>query len=231
MASGKWISYLRVSTDRQGVSGLGIEAQRASVADYLNGGRWKLITEFVEIESGKKADRHQLEAALAACRLHGAKLVIAKLDRLSRDAHFLLGLEKAGVDFVAADNPTANRLTVGIMAMVAEEEGRQISIRTKAALQAAKARGTKLGGRRPRKNGNGELVTIDDDMRALGIAARQRVAAERATDIGPTIKALQAAGATSLRAIAAGLNEQGIPTAKGNGQWSAVQVARVLERI
>jgi DNA invertase Pin-like site-specific DNA recombinase len=230
MASGKWISYLRVSTDRQGTSGLGIEAQRASVADYLNGGRWKLITEFVEVESGKRSDRPQLEAALAACRLHGAKLVIAKLDRLSRDAYFLLGLEKAGVDFVAADNPTANRLTVGIMAMVAEEEGRQISIRTKAALAAAKARGTKLGGRRLSKR-DGKPVTIDADMRALGIAARQRVAADRATDIAPTVKALQAAGATSLRAIAAGLNEQGIPTAKGNGQWSAVQVQRVLARI
>jgi len=175
MASGKWISYLRVSTDRQGVSGLGIEAQRASVADYLNGGRWKLIKEFVEVESGKRTDRPQLDAALTACRLHGAKLVIAKLDRLSRDAYFLLG-------------------------------------------------------RRPRKS-DGQLVTIDADMRALGIAARQQRAADRATDVAPTIKALQAAGATSLRAIAAGLNAQGIPTAKGNGQWSAVQVQRVLERL
>jgi DNA invertase Pin-like site-specific DNA recombinase len=230
MASGKWISYLRVSTDRQGRSGLGVEAQRASVTDFLNGGRWKLIQEFVEVESGKRGDRPQLEAALAACRLHGAKLVIAKLDRLSRDAHFLLGLEKAGVDFVAADNPTANRLTVGIMAMVAEEEGRQISIRTKAALQAAKARGTKLGGRRLRKS-DGLPVTIDADMRASGIAARQQRADARAADIGPTVKALQAGGATSLRAIAAGLNERGIPTARGQGTWSAVQVARVLERI
>ena len=149
MAEGKWISYLRVSTDRQGKSGLGLEAQRASVADYLNGGHWKLIKEFVEVESGKRADdRPKLEAAFAACRLHGAKLVIAKIDRLSRDAHFLLGLDKAGVDFVAADMPNANRLTVGIMAMVAEEERRMISARTKAALAAAKARGKKLGGRR-----------------------------------------------------------------------------------
>jgi DNA invertase Pin-like site-specific DNA recombinase len=231
MASGKWISYLRVSTDRQGISGLGIEAQRAAVADYLNGGRWKLITEFVEVESGKKADRPQLEAALAACRLHGAKLVIAKLDRLSRDAYFLLGLRDAGVDFVAADMPNANRLTVGIMAMVAEDEGQRISARTKAALAAAKARGTKLGGRRPRKNGNGELVTIDADMRALGIAARQRVAADRASDIAPTIRSLQAAGATSLRAIAKGLNDAAIPTAKGSGEWSAVQVQRVMSRL
>jgi DNA invertase Pin-like site-specific DNA recombinase len=239
MAEGKWISYLRVSTDRQGKSGLGLEAQRASVADYLDGGHWKLIKEFVEVESGKRSDRPQLDAALAACRLHGAKLVIAKLDRLSRDAYFLLGLDKAGVDFVAADNPTANRLTVGIMAMVAEEEGRQISIRTKAALQAAKARGRKLGGRRRHvigvndrgKKVYGEVVRGSADAIAKAQAAVQQRADARAADVAPTIKALQAAGATSLRAIAAGLNAQGIPTAKGNGQWSAVQVQRVLERL
>jgi DNA invertase Pin-like site-specific DNA recombinase len=223
MTEGKWISYLRVSTDRQGKSGLGLAAQRASVADFLNGGKWKLIKEFVEVESGKRADRPQLEAALAACRLHGAKLVIAKLDRLSRDAHFLLGLDKAGVDFVAADMPNANRLTVGIMAMVAEEERRMISARTKAALAAAKARGTKLGGNRG--------VKPTAKTRALSKAALQRRADARAADIAPTVKALQAAGATSLRAIAAGLNAQGIPTPRGAGTWSAVQVARVLERI
>ena len=230
MASGKWISYLRVSTDRQGKSGLGLEAQRAAVTDFLNGGRWKLVKEFVEVESGKRTDRPQLDAALKACRLHGAKLVIAKMDRLSRNAHFLLGLEEAGIDFVAADNSTANRLTVGIMAMVAEEEGRQISARTKAALQAARARGTKLGGRRLSKT-DGQPVTITAEMRAAGIAARQQRSASWAADIAPTIKSLQAAGATSLRAIAAALNEQGIPTARGGGQWSAVQVARVLERL
>lgn len=223
MAEGKWISYLRVSTDRQGKSGLGLEAQRAGVTDFLNGGRWKLIKEFVEVESGKRADRPQLEAALAACRLHGAKLVIAKLDRLSRDAHFLLGLDKAGVDFVAADNPTANRLTVGIMAMVAEEEGRQISARTKAALAAAKARGTKLGGDRG--------VKPSAKVRAQARAAVAKRADDRAADIAPTIKQLQAGGATSLRAIADALNAQGIPTARGGGTWSAVQVSRVLERI
>jgi DNA invertase Pin-like site-specific DNA recombinase len=223
MAEGKWISYLRVSTDRQGKSGLGLEAQRTSVADFLNGGQWKLIKEFVEVESGKRADRPQLEAALAACRLHGAKLVIAKLDRLSRDAHFLLGLDKAGVDFVAADMPNANRLTVGIMAMVAEEERRMISARTKAALAAAKARGTKLGGNRG--------VKPTAKMRALSTAALRQRADARAADIGPTIRVLQAAGATSLRVIAAGLNEQGIPTARGQGVWSAIQVQRVLQRI
>ena len=138
MAEGKFVSYLRVSTARQGKSGLGIEAQRKAVEDYLNGGNWQLVKEFVEVESGKKADRPQLEKAFQFCRLIGAKLVIAKLDRLSRDAHFLLGLEKAGVDFVAVDSPHANRLTVGIMALMAEDEGRKISERTKAALQAAK---------------------------------------------------------------------------------------------
>src|SRR5215217_4949795 len=98
-----FVSYLRVSADRQGRSGLGLEAQRKAVEDSLNGGRWKLVAEFVEVESGKRDDRPRLAEALALCRLHNAVLVIAKLDRLSRDAHFLLGLQKAGVRFVAAD--------------------------------------------------------------------------------------------------------------------------------
>ena len=120
---GKFVSYLRVSTKRQGESGLGLEAQRASVDAWLNGGRWQLVEEHVEVESGKRADnRPALNKALEACRAYSAKLVIAKLDRLSRDAHFLLGLEKAGVEFVAVDMPHANRLTVGIMALVAEQE-------------------------------------------------------------------------------------------------------------
>ena len=134
MAAGKFVSYLRVSTRRQGRSGLGLAAQRKAVEDFLNGGNWTVISEHVEVENLKVSDRPELAKALQACRLFGAKLVIAKLDRLSRDAHFLLGLEKAGVDFVAADMPQANRLTVGIMAMVADEERRAISARTKAAL-------------------------------------------------------------------------------------------------
>jgi DNA invertase Pin-like site-specific DNA recombinase len=150
MPEGRFVSYLRVSTARQGRSGLGLEAQRKAVADYLNGGDWKLLAEVVEVESGKLTDRPKLAEALRLCRVHNATLVIAKLDRLSRDAHFLLGLEKAGVDFVAADMPHANRLTVGIMAMVADEERRAISKRTKEALAAAKARGVRLGGIRPR---------------------------------------------------------------------------------
>jgi|SRR5882757_5675753 len=222
MAEGKWISYLRVSTARQGRSGLGLEAQRHAVSEHLNGGSWKLIKEFVEVESGKKAARPQLDAALMACRLYGATLIIAKLDRLARNAHFLLGLRDAGVDFVCADMPNANRLTVGIMALVAEDEGQRISARTKAALAAAKRRGVKLGGDRG--------VVPSAKSRAKALAAIETRVAARAADIGPTIKGLQASGATSLRAIASGLNAAGIETARG-GQWSAVQVMRTLARL
>lgn len=225
MAQGKWISYLRVSTGRQGRSGLGLEAQRKAVEDFLNGGRWQLVKEFVEVESGKKTDQFRpvLAEAIQACRLYGAQLVIAKLDRLSCNAHFLLGLKEAGVDFVAADMPTANRLTVGIMAMVAEEEGRMISERTKAALAAARRRGVQLGG----YNKNPKLTA---QARKAGQEANARIATERSAVIRPAIAELQAAGATSLRAIAAGLNERGIPTARGTESWSATQVMRVLAR-
>jgi DNA invertase Pin-like site-specific DNA recombinase len=217
----KWISYLRVSTGRQGRSGLGLEAQRAAVESFLNGRNWKLVKEFVEVESGKNDDRPVLAQALKACRLYGAKLVIAKLDRLSRDAHFLLGLSKAGVDFVAADMPNANTLTVGIMAMVAQEERRMISERTKAALAAAKRRGVQLGGDRG--------VAMTTKTRKAGQEANRARAAARAADIAPIIADLQAAGATSLQAIADGLNDRSIPTARG-GSWSATQVMRVLAR-
>src|SRR5262245_3881214 len=136
----KYISYLRVSTKRQGQSGLGLEAQRAAVAHY------KPVAEYVEIESGKDdANRPALQAALNACKVYGATLVIAKLDRLSRDAHFLLGLQKSEVKFIAADMPEANELIVGIMAVVAQAERRMISERTKAALAAAKAQGKRVG--------------------------------------------------------------------------------------
>ena len=184
--TGNHVAYYRVSTARQGASGLGLEAQQEAVRTHLNGGDWRLVAEFTEVESGKKADRPQLERALAACAAYRAKLVIAKLDRLSRDAHFLLGLDKAGVDFVACDMPHANRLTVGIMALVAEEEGKAISARTKAALGAAKARGVKLGGFRG--------TAISDHGRASSAASRAASANARAADVLPIVEEVRASG-------------------------------------
>jgi DNA invertase Pin-like site-specific DNA recombinase len=228
-ASGKWVAYYRVSTKRQGLSGLGEAAQKAAVRQFLNGGDWTLVKEFKETESGKKDDnRPQLQAAIAACKLFGAKLVIAKLDRLSRDAHFLLGLEKAGIDFVAADMPNANRMTVGIMAVVAQEERRMISERTKAALQAAKARGMKLGGHRTYADGKPATLTLDAIAKGREKIAER--ADERAKQIMPAIRELQAAGVTSLVGIAACLNDQGIPTPRGIGRWQAAQVKRIQAR-
>ncbi|WAP69305.1 recombinase family protein [Jiella pelagia] len=223
MANGKFVSYLRVSTERQGRSGLGLEAQRKAVADYLNGGRWSLVQEFVETESGGKDDRPQLAAAMALCRLHNATLVIAKLDRLSRDAAFLISLQKGSVKFVAADMPEANEMVVGIMAVVAQAERKMISQRTKAALQAAKERGQKLGGFRGSK--------ITAEARAIGLEARRSRAKDRAADLMPVIEDLRKEGITSLNGLAKALTARGIPTAKGGAEWSAMQVSRVLEAV
>jgi DNA invertase Pin-like site-specific DNA recombinase len=226
VTEGKFVSYLRVSTQRQGQSGLGLEAQRAAVLDYLNGARWHLIGEFVEVESGKKADadRPELARALAVCRLHGATLVVAKLDRLARNAAFLLNLQGAGTDFVCADMPQANRLTVGILAVVAEEEARRISERTRAALAAAKARGAKLG--------NPDHLDAAARRRGTAVSARARSdrAKQRALDLRPIVEEIRAGGARSLRELAAELNNRGIPTAR-QGRWSAIQVKRLLERV
>jgi DNA invertase Pin-like site-specific DNA recombinase len=144
---GKFVAYYRVSTDKQGQSGLGLDGQRQAVMNYLNGGPWRLVAEHTEVESGKRNARPELQKALAACRRHKAKLCIAKLDRLSRNLAFIATLMDSGVEFVATDNPHANKLTIHILAAVAEHEREAISQRTKAALAAAKARGKKLGGR------------------------------------------------------------------------------------
>lgn len=222
MAQGKFISYLRVSTARQGASGLGLEAQRKAVEDYLNGGRWSVIEEVVEVESGKRSDRPKLTEALRLCRLHDATLVIAKLDRLSRDAAFLMKLQNEGVKFVAADMPDANELTIHIMAVVAQAERKMISARTKAALAAAKARGVKLGGDRGGR--------ISDDARTKANAMRLERSQAKAADIAPTIRELQSQGITSLGGLAKALNDKRIPTAWG-GAWQATQVKRVLDRL
>lgn len=222
MANGKFVTYQRVSTDRQGQSGLGLEAQRAACLSYLNGGAWELVAEFVEVESGAKADRPQLAAAIAECKRTGSTLLIAKLDRLSRDAHFLLGLEKAGVEFVACDMPHANKLTIGIMALVAEEERRAISARTKAALAAARERGVKLGGYR------GGAVT--DEARAASAAVVKAKADAHADLVMGAVLRLRREGITSLAGIARGLNDRGVKTARG-GAWAATTVKNLLARV
>jgi DNA invertase Pin-like site-specific DNA recombinase len=220
MANGKFVSYLRVSTARQGASGLGLEAQRAAVTGYLNGGRWMLLQEIVEVESGKRNDRPALAAAIRLCRKHRATLVIAKLDRLARNVAFISNLMESGVEFVAVDMPQANRFVVHILAAVAEQEAEATSKRTKAALAAAKARGTKLGGRRVSAERFAEIGAVGREIRT------QNAKALRA-ELLPTIAQIQAAGAISLRQIAGELNTRGISTARG-GEWSAVQVQRVL---
>ena len=212
---GKFFSYLRVSTDKQGERGYGLDAQRRAIADYLNGGSWELLGEYVEVESGKRNDRPQLEAALAACKRHKAKLVIAKLDRLSRNLAFIATLMERKVDFVCCDMPEANRLTIHIIAAMAEHERNIISDRTKRGLAAAKARGVKLGGPK-----------LPQARKAAQIAIRES-AKRHAANVVPIIRDIQRAGARTLREIAAALNARGIPTARG-GQWHAMTVRNVL---
>jgi DNA invertase Pin-like site-specific DNA recombinase len=213
---GKFVAYFRVSTDRQGKSGLGLDAQRKTVEAYLNGGSWTLVAEFVEVESGKRSDnRPQLAAALAACKKQKAKLVIAKLDRLARNVHFISGLMEAGIEFIACDMPYANKLTLHVLAAVAEHEREMISKRTREALQAAKARGKVLGSRNIAEVGK------------LGTAAVKRNARRFAANIRPIIDEIMRAGATSHNAIAAKLNERNVKTARG-GTWTHVQVGAIL---
>ena len=226
MANGKFVSYLRVSTARQGSSGLGIEAQRESVTRYLNGGEWTLVAEVVEIESGRRADRPELERALSLCRAHRAALVVAKVDRLTRSVGFLSRLLEAGVeirfvDLPAIEGPTG-RFILNQMASVAELEAGMISARTKAALAASKARGVTLGGFRDRSG------TSADCERAR--AQRTAQAVKHAGDLSDLFNRLDPAGSLSLRAMASALNTEGIPTATGRGGWTAAGVARVRAR-
>lgn len=207
----KYIAYYRVSTKAQGQSGLGLEAQQALVAPYAD----DILHAFTEVESGKNDDRPQLAAALELCRELGASILIAKIDRLSRDAAFLLTLRKAGVDIIAADMPNAGTLEFGVRAVVAQHEREQISQRTKAALAAAKQRGVKLGSPNPRAGGL-----------AAGAVRRAKTQAIAGKAL-PIITALRDAGA-SLRAIADELNKLGIQTATGKS-WYAQSVKNIME--
>jgi DNA invertase Pin-like site-specific DNA recombinase len=191
--------------------------------DYLNGGAWELAAEFVEIESGKIDSRPQLHEALSMCELTGATLVVAKLDRLSRNVAFLATLQDSGARFVAADMPEANELTIHIMAAVAQAERKAISRRTKEALAAAKARGVKLGGNR----GN---VTDLRKGPAISAANRAKRSNIRASKVIGLIDTARREGAVSLRQIASALNDKGITAPRG-GLWQAAQVKAVLDRI
>lgn len=217
MAEGKFIAYYRVSTARQGQSGLGLEAQQKAVADYLNGGQWQLVEAFTEIETAKGSNalkrRPQLAAAIAACKQHKATLIIARLDRLARNVHFITGLMEQGIEFVAADMPQANKMMLQIYAVMAEEEGRKIAERTRAALAAAKAKGTDLGW-------HGREV----------LAPRFKAEAEaRAQQLAPVVLDLRRQG-FSVRQVAERLNAEGVPSAQG-ARWHPSSVHAVLKRL
>lgn len=216
MADGKFVSYYRVSTARQGQSGLGLDAQREAVMRHLSAGGWPPLAEFTEVETGKGSNaldrRPQLQAALAFARKHKATLIIAKLDRLARNVAFISQMMEAKVDFIAVDNPHATRLTLHILAAVAEHEREMISDRTKAALAAAKAQGRVLGA-------NGRVLAEQHKADAL----------VRVAPVADRLRALRADG-LSLRRIADTLNGEGIPS-PGGASWGAVNVQRSLARI
>ena len=223
------IAYYRVSTKKQGESGLGLEGQETAVQSYARQTGATIKANYVEVESGKRADRPQLAKALAHARRSKSTLVVAKLDRPARNVEFLAGVMNSAVEFVACDNPAANRLTLHILAAVAENEAKAISDRTKAALAAAKARGTLLGSARPGHWDGREEAHRAGLVKARGVAAKvkQEKAAEAYTDLLPSMEAAKAEG-LSLRAIAAKLNSDGHTTRRGK-PWNPVQVARVLE--
>ncbi len=216
----RYVAYFRCSTRKQGQSGLGLEAQREAVKRFI--GEDALIAEFEEVESGTRADRPALDAALRECRLRGATLVIAKLDRLSRSVSFISRLMEEGADFVAVDMPSANRFTLHIMAAMAEQEREMISHRTKAALAAARERGVVLGGRR----GDFKIEDRSEAGRVRSLEIRRASARGRAIEYLSIVEDIRRQGATSLRAIAREMNARSIAAPRG-GEWSPAQVARL----
>lgn len=221
----KIVSYLRVSTAKQGRSGLGLEAQREAIEAYARHRGASVLKTFTEIESGRINARPELDKAIHLAKVTGATLVIAKLDRLSRNAAFLLALRDSGVRFVAADMPDANELTVGIMALVAQQEREAISRRTREALRAAKARGAKLGN----PNGAAALMRAAKGNTAA-VTAVQSIADEHARRLRPVVDALVEEGVTSLGGIADALNARGMLTPRG-GQWHKSSVRNLLARL
>ena len=219
----RYVAYYRVSTERQGRSGLGLDVQKAAVHAFLSSRPHELIVEQVEVESGRNDDRPRLNEAFALCRSHRATLIIAKLDRLARSVAFVSHIMESGVDFIAADFPEANRLTIHILSAVAEHEARMISERTKAALQAAKARGVTLGGDR------GNLPAVAAQGALASSLMRTRRADERARDLAPLVASLRLDGCT-YREVAAEFQRRGVPPARGD-TWTGRKVSRLAHRI
>ncbi|RYZ74637.1 MAG: recombinase family protein [Proteobacteria bacterium] len=221
MTTGGYVSYHLVSTQKQGRSGLGLDAQKKAVSEYINGGEGELLGEFVEIESGRRKDRPQLRAALDMCRRKRATLVIAKLDRLARNVAFVATLLEGRIKFVCCDMPEADSTMLQIHSAIAEREAIKISERTKSALAAAKARGRLLGWSMPSRIGEQRIAA------QLGAASNQEQARQFAQNVFPIIESIRAAGLRSLGSIADALNARGVATARG-GQWHAATVQRLL---
>jgi DNA invertase Pin-like site-specific DNA recombinase len=211
----RWVAYYRVSTAKQGASGLGLEAQTDAVTHFVGGRGGEIVASFTETESGKKAsNRPELIAALALCRKRRATLVIAKLDRLARNVHFISGLLESNVPFVAADQPTKDRFMLHLQAAFAEEEGRRISLRTREALAAAKRRGVDIGA-------TGRWLAKRHKAEAL----------RRAQTLRPLFKRLGREGIRSPAQLVEALNSRGVPSPSGTGKWHRPTVHRVLRRI
>lgn len=219
--TGKFVAYYRVSTGRQGKSGLGLDAQRERVLSYLNGGSWSLVGEFTEVESGRMNDRPALESAIKLCKKEKATLVVATLDRLTRDLAFgAMLLNDTKVRFVCADFPEASREMLQMRMVFAEWEARKIGERTKAALGELKKKGKKLGSPTP------EIGS------AVGVAKLQEKADRYADRVGPVVREIiRKSGATTLREIAAALQARGVQTPRGNTEWHASQVRNLLKRV
>ena len=221
--NGKFVAYYRVSTDRQGASGLGLQAQRDAIHQYLNGGRWSVIGEFTEIESGTRkrlSKRPMLESAVKLCKKERATLIVAKLDRLARDVQFISELLNSQVKFICADAPEADRTFLQMMSVFAEYEGRRIGERTKAALHQLKKQGKKLGSPTPE----------------IGSAAGTKVLIEQADAyadrVGPVVREIiKKSGASTLRDIASALQHKGVLTPRGNSEWRPSQVSNLLKRV
>ncbi|PLX67813.1 MAG: resolvase [Denitrovibrio sp.] len=225
----RYVAYYRVSTAKQGQSGLGLEAQKKAVTDHLNGGEWELVAEYTEVESGKNSDRPELKEAIRMCRLTGSKLLVAKFDRLSRNLHFITGLMESKVPFTACDMPEATELTIHIMASMAQYEAKMISQRTKTSLEAAKERGVKLGTHREGAHQFNKDHAVEGSK--VSVEVRQAKANEYAKEIYTYIEPLQSEG-LSLNAIARKLNTTALKTPRGKqGKWTPTTVKNILKRL